>query len=232
MTTGPGYAATTLTSTPKSFSFFSIRREVNSSVSAEIVSCDVGAGSSSAIAGSVESPGRSVNSGCWRSFSARSDLAGVTTGGTIVTGSCSSMRTRSSSTLPSRLTAAASPSLRSRSASRRSFASVNALMIASPTRSATDSHEKRKYSDSPIASAISSASVPPVKPSACATPRATVSPTTPPGARGNCTFSDHIRSASMPSLASSTSTNAKPSASQPAGFSGSPGSASCRVMRR
>ncbi len=181
----------------------------------------------------MESPGRSVNSGTWRSRSTRSDLAGVTTGGTIVTGSCSSMRTRSSSTLPSRRTAAASPSLRSRSASRRSLASVTALMIASPTRSATDSHEKRKYRDRPIASAISRNSVPPVKPSACETPRATISPTTPPGARGNCTFSDHMRSASMPSLASMTSTKAKPSASQPIGRAGgSSSSASWRVMRR
>ena len=94
MTTGPGYAATTLTSTPKSFSFFSIRRDVNSSVSAEIASWVSEAGSSSEIGGKVESPGRSVKSGTWRSFSTRSDFSGFTTGGTIVTGSCSSMRTR------------------------------------------------------------------------------------------------------------------------------------------
>ena len=215
MTTGPGYAATTLTSTPKSLSFFSISREVNSSVSAEMVSCAAGAGSSSEMGGNVESPGRSVKSGTCRSFSTRSDLAGVTTGGTIMTGSCSSIRTRPFSTLPSRFTAAASPSLRSRPASRRSFAKVTAEMIDSPTFSDTDSHEKRKYSDKPMASTISSASVPPVNPSACDTPRATASPTTPPGARGNCTFSDHMRNASMPSHASSTSTNANASASQP-----------------
>ena len=142
------------------------------------------------------------------------------------------MRTRSSSTLPSRRTAAASPSLRSRSASRRSFATLTADRIAPPTRSATDSHEKRKYSDRPIASAISSSSVPPVKPNACDIAPATASPTTPPGARGNCTFSDHMRSASMPSHASTTSTNARISVSQPIGRSGSSATASWRVMRR
>ena len=173
-----------------------------------------------------------MKSGTWRSFSTRSERCGVSTGGTIVTGSCSSIFTRPRSTLPSRDTAAASPSLRSRPASRCSFAKVTAEMIASPTRSATDSHENRKYSESPIASAISSASVPPVKPSACDTPRATASPTTPPGARGSCTFSDHIRSASMPLLASSTSTNANASAIQPWSRGRSPScGASAFVMR-
>src|SRR5260363_335771 len=45
--TGPGYAAATLTSTPKSWSFFSISRDVNSSVSALIASCAGGGASSS-----------------------------------------------------------------------------------------------------------------------------------------------------------------------------------------
>jgi len=60
--TGPGEAATTRTSTPKSFSFFSISREVISSVSGVTVSMRPGAASSRSTCGSLVSDS-SVKSG-------------------------------------------------------------------------------------------------------------------------------------------------------------------------
>ncbi len=71
--TGPGYAASTFTSTPKSDSFFSIRREVNSSVSGLIPSRSPG-GSSRSVSGGSGVSGRSSNSGTCFSLLTRSDF--------------------------------------------------------------------------------------------------------------------------------------------------------------
>ena len=73
MITGPGYAASTFTATPKSASLRSISREVNSSVSALTNSCDEGASSSNASGGRGES-GKSWNSGFCFSLTTRSDF--------------------------------------------------------------------------------------------------------------------------------------------------------------
>ncbi len=72
--TGPGYAATTSTSTPKSLSFFSIRRDVNSSVSAPTRFLDAAAIGSSSDSGRQRRnrPTGRVNSGCCFSRSTRS----------------------------------------------------------------------------------------------------------------------------------------------------------------
>ena len=70
--TGPGYAASTFTTTPKSASLRSISREVNSSVSALTCSCADGASSSSASGGRGES-GMSWNSGFCFSLTTRSE---------------------------------------------------------------------------------------------------------------------------------------------------------------
>ncbi|MNY25116.1 hypothetical protein D3C86_1588760 [compost metagenome] len=86
--TGPACAATTVTETPKSASFFSIRREVNSMVSADTVSWLFSGGSSRLMAGRSPSapPEGAKNSDCCFSFSTRSDFGTTVMAGSMRTG--------------------------------------------------------------------------------------------------------------------------------------------------
>ncbi len=86
MITGPGEAATTRTSTPKSLSFFSIRRLVISSDSGVTESTrTAGAASSRSTCGSLVSAS-SANSGFWRSRATRSDFGTSITAGSMTSG--------------------------------------------------------------------------------------------------------------------------------------------------
>ena len=90
MITGPGEAATTRTSTPKSLSFFSISRRVISSESGVTLSRRPGAASSRSTCGSLASL-NSLNSGCCRSLATRSDLGTSATGFSMTMGTWSSI---------------------------------------------------------------------------------------------------------------------------------------------
>ena len=108
--TGPGDAATTRTSTPKSFSFFSIMRLVISRVSGETVSCLATAPSSKSTCGKREST-MSLNKGFCRSLATLALLGISTFSGSITTamGGCSSISSRSTWTISSRSRAATNP---------------------------------------------------------------------------------------------------------------------------
>ena len=95
--TGPGIAANTLTSIPKSISFRSIKRDVNSKVSADWTSISP-LGSSNRCNGGKGESGWVSNNGAWLSFLTRS-LLGISNAGTSIwIGGRSSIRLRSFST--------------------------------------------------------------------------------------------------------------------------------------
>ena len=71
--------------------------------------------------------------------------------------------------------------------------------ITSPMRSATAIQDTWKNREKPRPNSSKSSKVAPVKPKDMAR-WPMVLPITPPGASGNCTLSDHMRSASMPML--------------------------------
>ncbi len=204
--TGPGYAASTRTATPKSASLRSISREVNSSVSALTCSWVEGASSSSASGGRGES-GISWNSGFCRSRTTRSDLGTSTMGGTTITGSRSSSDSRATSTACSRCSSATAPISRSRRSSRRWRTWASSVSMPPPMRSISRSHDIPVSSDQPATSSASRSNVAPLKPSALAKALPTSSPIAPPGACGNVTGKRYRRSASRAALARSTMPN-------------------------
>ena len=183
MITGPGYAASTFTATPKSASLRSISRDVYSSVSALTVSWLAGGSSSRSSGGSGES-GNSWNSGRCFSRTTRSDFGTSTTGGTTSTGSRGSSMTLDS-TMASRSADACAPSLRSSRSSARRRAQPNPFSIAAPMRSIRRSHDMPEKSDQPTANSASSSSVAPLKPTKRARPLPARSPIAPPGASGS-----------------------------------------------
>jgi len=129
------------TSTPKSLSFFSIRREVNSSVSGLITSRSAGGSSSSASAGA---PYRQILEE--RRLLLLDDalrLRDLAHRGLVRIGSwCSMIRLRSSSTAASRSTVAITPALRPRAVARArppSARRTRARLRAAPWRSAKKS---------------------------------------------------------------------------------------------
>jgi hypothetical protein len=166
--TGPGWASTTRTSTPKSLSFFSIIRLVISSVSDDTVSWRAWGPSSKSTCGSLES-GSSVNSGFWRSLATRSLFGTSTSTGSINTGVgwCSSISTRSSCSTSSRSRAARAPAARSSAISRFSRRDSTRPSIQAPTCSATWVHEKRNTSAAPNTVSAIQTRPEPVKPSHC-----------------------------------------------------------------
>ena len=149
--TGPGAAATTRTSTPKSLSFFSIRRDVISSVSGATPSCFDGAPSSKSTCGSLES-GMSLKRGFCLSLMTRSLLGISTNVGSIKTGTgwCSSISMRSSINMSSRSLAAFLPTARSSAISRFSRRDSIRLLIHSPSRWAVWAQEKLNTLDAAI----------------------------------------------------------------------------------
>ena len=90
--TGPGAAATTRTSTPKSFRRFSIMRLVISSVSGATPSCRKVRLSSKSTCGNLLS-GNSLNKGFWRSFTTRSLRGTAVTGASMTMGATGSAKT-------------------------------------------------------------------------------------------------------------------------------------------
>ena len=153
--TGPGAAATTRTSTPKSFNFFSISREVISSVSDATLSCRSKAVSSKLTCGSLEfeadavaaTPGCTDAREAWgRIFTLRSALLNAAGGGLMMigTGWCSSISIRSSIRVSSRSLAAFLPTAKSTASSRFSRKEVMKLSIRVPSAKATRAQEKLK----------------------------------------------------------------------------------------
>ena len=182
--TGPGYAASTFTATPKSASLRSITREVKSSVSALTTSSEDGASSSNASGGSGES-GRALNKGFCFSLITRSDFLTSSAAGTTMTGSRSSMVSRVAPTTCSRSSNAASPMTRSRCSSRLRRAQASVFSMRPPTRSISLSQDMPVRSDQPIPNRAMSSSVAPLKPSARDSPCPIMSPKAPPGALGS-----------------------------------------------
>ena len=164
MITGPGSAATTRTSTPKSFSFFSIIREVISSVSDATDSTRPGAASSRSTCGSLVSAS-SLKSGFWRSLTTRALFGTSSTGASITIGRWSSCSWCSTSTSSSRSRSARSPRRMSSARSMRSTRRVRSDSMLSPIRSARRSHEKRSDSEMPATSAAIQNTPEPAKPS-------------------------------------------------------------------
>ena len=122
MITGPGDAATTRTSTPKSRSFFSISRDVISSDSGVTLdSTRPGAASSKSTCGSLVSLS-SANSGFCRSFAMRVDFGTSARVGSMTIGAWSSATCRSTSSPLARSFSATSPS-------RMSSARLDAFLL-------------------------------------------------------------------------------------------------------
>ena len=183
--TGPGWASTTRTSTPKSLSFFSIMRLVISRVSLETVSWRSKASSSSATWGSLLS-GMSANKGFWRSLATRSLLGTATI-------RCGSTNTRGSGCGTSGISATGSwpgppscgsgasswciSSSRSRRAcwpislswanSRRSCKDCQRASSQAPMPSALRSQEKRNAQPQPSKPNPIASKADPAKPNAC-----------------------------------------------------------------
>ena len=185
--TGPGEAATTRTSTPKSLSFFSIMREVISSESAVTVSMRPPAVSSRSICGSLVSA-MSLNSGFCFSLMMRSDLGTSITGASMTSGigawggrgcggassspvssrsgGCTGWwRTTSTSRSCARSLAACWPSTWSRCASRWASRRSLSRSPTEPMRSATSSHEKRSAMAMPVTSIAIHSTPEPLNPS-------------------------------------------------------------------
>jgi len=164
--TGPGAAATTRTSTPKSLSFFSISREVISRVSGATVSCRSKAPSSRLTCGSLES-GISVNSGFCRSLATRSLFGISSSAGSMNTGTgrCALISTRSSISISSRSRAAFLPMSRSAAISRLSRREVMKLSRKAPSASATRAHENLKTLETAITPSAMKTKPEPAKPS-------------------------------------------------------------------
>ena len=165
--TGPGWASTTRTSTPKSLSFFSIMRLVISSVSTETVSWFSWASSSSATCGKLLS-GISTNKGFCRSLATRW-LGGKSSGLglAISTGStcCSTISSRSSLTISSRSRMACRPISRSWAISRFSRTPSQADSMRAPKCSQTPNHEKWNTHGIAIRHRANSKTPDPAKPS-------------------------------------------------------------------
>ena len=160
-------AATTRTSTPKSLSFFSMRRLVISSVSGATVSWRCSGLSSRFTMGNLLS-GMSVNRGFWRSFTTRA-LCGtsVSTGSMMGTGPgwCSSLSVRSSSTTTARSRAALRPTATSLATSRRAMRDCTRASMRAPKISATWPQEKRNTSAAPSTTSTMPNRPDPVNPS-------------------------------------------------------------------
>jgi len=161
--TGPGEAATTRTSTPKSLSFFSISREVISRVSGDTLSVRPGAASSRSTCGSLVSAS-SVNSGFWRSLTTRVLFGTSISGASITIGRWSSCRRCSTSTMTSRSRSAFSPTRTSSARSMRSTRFSRSESTQPPMRSASRSHEKRNASAMPATNAAIHSTPEPAKP--------------------------------------------------------------------
>jgi len=178
--TGPGEAATTRTSTPKSLSFFSISREVISSDSGVTVSMRPAAVSSRSSWGSLLSP-MSANRGFCFSLTTRSDLGTSTTGCSMIRGMGSAGSScRTSSTTRSRSMAACSPMRMSWAASRLASRRSRKPSSCSPMRSASSSHEKPNARATPVTSKAIQSTPEPLKPSQCMPACPRPSPRMPP----------------------------------------------------
>ena len=170
MITGPGWANTTRTSTPKSLSFFSIMRLVISSVSGATVSWRDSAPSSRSTCGRRLS-GNSTNKGFCRSLAARS-LRGVSTStGSImsgrVTGCAGPPCSASSDTSSSRSRVACWPIARSCATSRCSRRNSTCEYIQAPKRSASSAQEKPNTKDKPSSIKVMPSKAEPVAPNHC-----------------------------------------------------------------
>ena len=159
--TGPAWAVTTETWTPKSASFFSIRREVNSRVSVETVSWTGGGGSSRLSGGNWLSV-ISANRACCFSFSTRSDLGTTVTAGSMRTGCSWTSFSCLATTTSARACTATSPTLRSSRACQEFLMPRSPSSSQEPILSATTSHEKPKNRLAPMANRTSSSRVAPV----------------------------------------------------------------------
>ncbi|ODS98277.1 MAG: hypothetical protein ABS56_06745 [Lautropia sp. SCN 69-89] len=138
-----------MAATLKSESFFSMSRDVYSSVSCETPSAATGGSSSSDTGGSCVSAGRSTNSTFCRSASARSERSMRATGVSMRTGSGSSSRMRRfTCTCSSRSVAATSPMRRSRRATTASTSRCADHSSAKPMRSKIVSHDQPLHSRS------------------------------------------------------------------------------------
>jgi len=165
--TGPGAAATTRTSTPKSPSFFSIMRLVISSDSGVTVGSErAGAASSRSTCGSLLSCS-STNSGFWRSRCTRLDSTTCTISGSITMGACCTSSMRTSSTCCSRSRSAISPMRSSSARSRATARCSRRPSIQPPMPSASRTHEKRSAPDMPSTSSAIHSTPEPTKPSQC-----------------------------------------------------------------
>jgi hypothetical protein len=178
--TGPGAAATTRTSTPKSPSFFSIMRLVISSDSGVTVcSMRVGAASRRSTCGSLLSCS-STNSGFWRSRCTRLDSTTCTISGSITIGACSTSSMRISSACSSRSRSAISPMRSSSARSRATARCSRRPSIQPPMPSARCTHEKRNAPAMPSTSAAIHNTPEPRKPRCCIDSGPSRKPSTPP----------------------------------------------------
>ena len=177
----------TFTSTPKSSSFFSIRREVNASVSVPITATACSDSSSSLMGGSSES-GSSSNNGTCFSRSTRADFGICSAGGSMRIGAWISNFFLPTSTTSSRSITAAAPARRSCQSLERCLMNPYAPSSQAPRRSRKATHEIPVNRLNPIAISTSNTSVAPVKPMVFNNKLLMPAPSMPPGASGNVIF--------------------------------------------
>jgi hypothetical protein len=213
--TGPGSAATTCTSTPKSLSFFSISRLVISSDSGVTDSWAAGAASSRWTWGSLVSASSTNSGGCCSLASRLAALGTSSTGGSMTIGGCSGGAWPGSGSTCSRSRSSCSPMRRSSARSTRAWRRLRQPSMAAPRASARRSHEKRSASALPTTSIAIHSTPEPAKPSQVIDQGPSVTPSTPPAWPGSAVSHWYRRDHSSAALATISST--RPTATLPRG---------------